>query len=88
VSYGSDIVKLVEKQADGSTKAFPALRGGKTISSFGGFAKVRAGYRWVSVVGSMAAYWPDYGDFQLFGGKSEHLRGWTYVPALAPDFRF
>ena len=88
VQYGSDIVKLVERQADGSTKAFPALHGDKTVSSYGGFANVRAGYRWVYLVASMAAYWQDYGDFRLFGGKSTHLEGWTYVPALALDFRF
>jgi hypothetical protein len=88
IEYGSDIFKLVERKADGTTQAFAPLRGEKVISSYGGFTNIRAGYRWVYLVGSMAAYWQDYGDFELFGGRTAALSGWTYLPSLALEFRF
>ncbi|MDB5050310.1 MAG: hypothetical protein JWO30_3381 [Fibrobacteres bacterium] len=88
VQYGSDVVKLVEQKSDGTTAAFAPLRGDKTISSYGGFANVRAGYRWVYLVAAMSAYWQDYGEFDLFGGKSVELKGWTYLPSAALEFRF
>ena len=88
ISYGSDILKLVERKSDGTTAAFAPLQGEKTISSYGGFVNIRGGYRWVYLVGSLSAYWQDYGTFDLFGGKTTSLAGWTFAPALALETRF
>ncbi len=88
IQYGSDVLKLVERKSDGTTAAFAPLHGDKTISSYGAFANIRAGYRWVYLVGSMSAYWQDYGEFALFGGKTAKLEGWTYLPSAALEFRF
>jgi hypothetical protein len=88
IRYGSEVLKLVERKDDGSTAAFAPLHGEKTIASYGGFADIRAGYRWVYLVGSFSAYWQDYGTFALFGGRSVDLEGWTVRPAAALEFRF
>lgn len=88
IEYGSSMLKLVERKADGSTQAFAPLSGKKSISSYGAFANIRGGYRWVYLVGSMSAYWQDYGEFRLFGGKTAALSGWTYLPSAALEFRF
>jgi hypothetical protein len=88
IDYGSDILKLMEKKSDGTTAPFPSLHGSKAISSYGGFYTLRAGYRWAYLIGSFAAYWQDYGEFELFGGRKESLAGWTFLPTLGMEFRF
>ncbi len=88
IDYGSEILNLVERVSPGVTKPFDPIQGKKKISAYGGFANVRLGYRWAYAVGSLAGYWQDYGDFQLFGGKSVALSGVTLVPALGLEFLF
>jgi hypothetical protein len=88
VHYGSDVLKLVERKEDGTTADFAPLRGDKIIPSYGYFGSLRAGYRWVYLLASAAAYWQDYGRFDLFGDKSYRLRGWTYLSSCALEIRF
>lgn len=88
IEYGSQILDLVEEISPGVTKPFDPIQGKKTVSSYGAFSNVRLGYRWAYLVGSLACYWQDYGEFQLFGGKSVALEGLTWVPALAMEFNF
>ncbi len=88
IEYDSDIRKMVERLENGSTKPFENLHGHKTISAYGGFANTRLGYRWIYLVGSMSAFWQDYGTFNLFGGQKTDLSGWTIIPSLALEFHF
>jgi len=87
VKWESQVLKLVEKAQGGGTRAFDPIQGEKAISAYGGFANARLGYRYVFLVGSLSAYWQDYGSYQLFGGKSASLSGWTLVPAMGLEFR-
>jgi hypothetical protein len=87
VEWDSQLLKLVEKLPEGGTRPFEALRGDKTISAYGGFANLRLGYRYAFLVGSLSAYWQDYGTYRLFGGKTASLSGWTVLPALGLEFR-
>ncbi len=88
IEYDSDIRKMVEKLQNGSTKPFENFHGEKTISSYGGFANAHLGYRWVYLIGSLSAFWQDYGTFNLFGGQKTDLAGWTIVPSMALEFRW
>jgi hypothetical protein len=88
IDYGSEILRLMERKSDGTTAPFPSLHGSKAISSYGGFYTLRAGYRWAYLIGSFAAYWQDYGEFELFGGRKESPEGWTFLPSLGMEFRF
>jgi hypothetical protein len=88
VEWDSQLLKIVEKVPGGGTRAFDPIRGKKTISAYGGFANLRLGYRYVFLVGSLSAYWQDYGSYRLFGGKTASLSGWTLAPAAGLEFRF
>jgi hypothetical protein len=87
ISYGSKITKLLEEEADGSTKAFENLDGERSLSSFGGFCNLRLGYRFIFAVASFSAYYQDYGTYPLFGGKTTALSGWTFLPTLGLEIR-
>jgi hypothetical protein len=87
VDYGSQILKLVEEVSPGVTKPFDPIQGEKKISSYGAFTNGRFGYRWLYLVGSMACYYQDYGEFKVFGGESLPLSGWTIIPTLGLEFR-
>jgi hypothetical protein len=87
IHYGSEILKLVEENSDGSTKPFEKLEGDPMISAYGGFANLRLGYRFVYAVAALSIYYQDYGTFPLFGGRSASLAGWTFLPSLGFEFR-
>lgn len=88
VEYSSEVLKLVEKLDDGTTRAFAPLQGKKAISSYGTFVNLRGGYRWVFLTAAFACYYQDYGRYELFGGKSESLSGMTFLPSFAVETRF
>lgn len=87
VHWNSDVLNLVEKLDDGSTREFEPLQGEKTISAYGAFFNFRAGYKYVFLLGSFSLYWQDYGTYKLFGGKTVSLEGWTLMPTLGLEFR-
>jgi hypothetical protein len=87
VKWDSEILNLVEKLDNGETKKFEPLQGEKTISAYGAFFDFRAGYKYVFLLGSFTLYWQDYGTFELFGGKTTSLEGWTLMPTLGLEVR-
>lgn len=88
VEYESEILKLVERMEDGSTRAFAPLHGERKISAYGVFANVRGGYRWVFLTAAFACYYQDYGEYELFGGRKASLSGMTFLPSFAVETRF
>ena len=84
VEYGSDLLKIVNDQTGAP---FGNLNGKSSISAYGGFANMRLGYRRVFLLGSFALYYQDYGTFELFGGKSASLSGFTLLPSLGLEIR-
>lgn len=92
ITYGSDLLQVVEKLDDGSTRPFANLQGEKTFASYGGFVNARLGYRYVFVVLACAAFYQDYGEWPLFsgnvGGETTHLKGMTFIPSAGLELRF
>jgi hypothetical protein len=88
IEYGSEILNLVERVSPGVTKPFDPIQGKKTVSAYGGFTNIHLGYRWFYLIGSLACYWQDYGEFKLFGGESVALSGMTFVPAVGLELQF
>lgn len=88
VEYDSQVLDLVEKMDDGTTRAFAPLHGERAISSYGVFANLRGGYRHVFLTAAFAMYYQDYGEYELFGGKKESLSGMTFLPSFAVETRF
>ncbi len=87
ISYGAGNKKLLERLPDGTTRAFKRVEGEKKISSYGGFANLRLGYKYVYLLGSANVYYQNYGKYELFGGQTTELKGWTFIPALGLEFR-
>ncbi len=87
IQYGSDLTRLVETISPGITKPFSKLAGDRIIHAFGGFANARVGYSRVFLVPAFTLFWQDYGTYPLFGNKSTHLSGLTFIPALGLEVR-
>lgn len=54
----------------------------KFFSSFGTFINVKAGYKYVYFLFSLATYYSDYGRYQLIDKSSTRLTGFTFVPSF------
>ncbi|HLP42748.1 MAG TPA: hypothetical protein VK465_14660, partial [Fibrobacteria bacterium] len=88
LEYDSDILRLVERVDETSTRPFDPIRGERAIHAYGGFANARLGYRWAFLVLSLAAYVQDYGSFELFAGEATELSGWTFAPSAGLELCF
>lgn len=88
VEWSAHTTNLVEKLPGGATRPYAPLQGDKSISAYGGFVNMRVGMGpQFYLVGSLTAYWQDYGTYGLFGGKSAALSGWTVLPVLGLETR-
>ncbi len=61
-------------------------------SSYGAFANLKLGYKYVYVVPAFSLYYQNYGTFTLLDGSSASLSGWTFIPSIGlqariPSFR-
>lgn len=64
-----------------------AIRESRAFPSFGLFGNSALGYRNLYATLALALYYQDYGDFEVFGGKSTRLRGFTFIPTLGFQVR-
>lgn len=54
--------------------------------SFGFFVNVKAGYKYVYIIPSIAIYYQEYGTYPLLDRSTLVLRGFTFVPAITIQF--
>ena len=59
----------------------------KNISSFGAFANMKIGFRYIYFVPAVAVYYQNYGTLQNFIGESFQMKGLTIVPSLGLRLR-
>ena len=59
----------------------------KKISSFGAFANMKIGFRYIYFVPAVAVYYQNYGTLQNFIGESFQMKGLTVVPSLGLRLR-
>jgi hypothetical protein len=82
LDYGFNPVKIYELSNGTVQRILPPVNEKKSFSSFGGFICLKAGYKYVYVLMSLAIYHQDYGTYTLLNGEKTSLKGTTYVPAL------
>lgn len=59
----------------------------KSINSFGVFANMKIGFRFIYFVPSVAVYYQNYGTLQNFIGESFQMKGVTVVPSIGLRLR-
>jgi hypothetical protein len=87
ITYGSEILNLVEKLDENTVRPFKDLNGEASIPSYGAFTNVRLGWSRVFLVGALAVYYQNYGKFELFGEETVELKGWTILPSLGLELK-
>jgi len=65
--------------------ALPTQR--RNFSSFGAFANLKLGYRYVYFVPALSVFYQNYGDYALLNGASTSLSGITFVPSIGVQVR-
>lgn len=53
------------------------------FSSIGFFVNVKAGYKYVYIISSIAVYYQQYGTYPLLNRSSVFLEGFTFVPGIS-----
>ena len=62
------------------------LSGKMDYDSYGAFANVKIGKKFVFFNFSLAAYYQDYGRYQLLGGGTTRFKGVSIVPSYGMQF--
>jgi peptidoglycan/xylan/chitin deacetylase (PgdA/CDA1 family) len=89
LDYGFDPINVYEKYVeDVDTQPIAAIHNTKSYDSLGGFMNLKAGYQPIFVTASLALYHQEFGDFELIGGDSVHLGGWTLIPTVGIEGTF
>ena len=85
VNYGFTPSNLYNRAG---TAVLPDLpRQSRNFSSYGLFANLKLGYKYVYVVPALSIYYQNYGDYTLLDGSTTSLSGVTFVPSLGLQFR-
>ncbi|RZL07017.1 MAG: hypothetical protein EOO62_17795 [Hymenobacter sp.] len=85
VSYGFTPSSLYNRAG---TAVLPTLpRQNRNFSSYGLFANLKLGYKYVYVVPALSFYYQNYGDYTLVDGSTTSLSGLTVIPSLGLQFR-
>ncbi|MVN76867.1 hypothetical protein GO988_11080 [Hymenobacter sp. HMF4947] len=85
VNYGFTPSNLYNRAG---TDRLPDLpKQSRNFSSYGLFANLKIGYKYVYVVPALSVYYQNYGDYTLLDGSSTSLSGVTFVPSLGLQFR-
>ncbi len=58
----------------------------KNYHSFGMFINLKAGYKYIYVLGSIAMYYQDYGNYEILNQKFIHASGITIIPTIGLQF--
>ncbi|MBC6988266.1 MULTISPECIES: hypothetical protein [Hymenobacter] len=59
----------------------------QNFSSYGAFANVKIGYRYVYFIPAVSIFYQNYGTYQLLNNRSATLKGVTVVPSVGIQFR-
>ena len=85
VSYGFTPTSLYNRAG---TAVLPELpRQNRNFSSYGLFANLKLGYKYVYVVPALSLYYQNYGDYTLVDGSTTSLSGFSVIPSLGLQFR-
>lgn len=85
VSYGFTPSNLYNRAGTDQLPELP--RQSRNFSSYGLFANLKLGYKYVYVVPALSVYYQNYGTYTLLDGSSTSLSGVTFVPSLGVQFR-
>jgi hypothetical protein len=85
VSYGFNPSNLYDRTGGSKLPALPTQQ--RNYSSYGLFANLKLGYKYVYVVPALSVYYQNYGDYTLLDGSTTSLSGVTFVPSLGLQFR-
>ncbi len=58
----------------------------KSYHSFGTFINVKAGYKYVYLIASLAMYYQNYGNYEILNEKFIHISGLTIIPTIGLQF--
>ena len=85
VSYGFTPSNLYNRAGTARLPDLP--RQSRNFSSFGLFANLKLGYKYVYVVPALSFYYQHYGDYTLLDGSTTSLSGVTFIPSLGLQVR-
>lgn len=54
--------------------------------SFGLFANLKLGYKYVYLLPSLSMFYQNYGEYHLLNGNTTKLKGFTFIPGLGINF--
>jgi hypothetical protein len=63
-----------------------SISGKKNYSSLGMFVNLKAGYKYVYLVTSMAVYYQNYGNYNILNNNSIGFSGFTFIPTIGLQF--
>jgi hypothetical protein len=79
-------------KADQIHEKYPELlepvNGNVNYGSFGTFANLKVGKKFVFFNLSIAAYYQNYGKYTLLGGNTRTIKGFTIIPSYGMQFNF
>ncbi len=57
-------------------------QGDNHYSSYGAFANIKLGYKYVYFILGMSGYYQNYGTYKLYAGETASFKGMTFVPSI------
>lgn len=78
---------LPDKIFDDNNIPVTGSRNIESFLSFGGFANIKAGYKYVYIVPAMSIFYQNYGTYKLLNDQAFSFKGFTIIPSLSLQFR-
>ncbi len=86
VQYNVDPKNVYVRNNEGAQEMLRPMNAKNHYSSYGMFASLKAGYKFIYFNVGLTTYYQNYGSYALLGGGNVELKGWTFIPTYGMQF--